>query len=97
MGVLVGGAWSGWRWVDGEGMRLLEGSIGQRCATTAEAYDYEFAAMRSCEGEKDARDQLSFLQKFLNQCCSETSVHEEGSEADQTRQVITTSPLEDWL
>ena len=87
----------GWRWVDVDGMRLLENSLGQRCATTAEACDYVFAAMKICDGDRDARDQLTFLQKFLNQCCSESTVHDEGSEADPTRQILTTSPLEDWL
>ena len=62
----------GWRYVDIDGQRLLENSLGQKCATTAEAYDTEYAQIASGESDKDTRAQLTILQKFLNQCCPET-------------------------
>ena len=87
----------GWRYIDIDGQRLLENPHGQRCATTAEAYDIEYAQIASGGSEKDTRAQLSFLQKFLNQCCSERLDQEEEGEDGPVRQIVTTSPLEDWL
>ena len=88
----------GWRWVkvDGENV-YLENSIGLRCATTAEAYDCEFADIKSGENDKDTREQLTFIQKFLNQCCTESLTMSEEEDGDHVRQIVTTSPLEDWL
>ena len=87
----------GWHWVDVDGERLLENTIGQRCATAVEAYDYEFADIRSGDSDKDSRAQLTFLQQFLNQCCTESITLTEEDEESKVRQIVTTSPLEDWL
>jgi hypothetical protein len=97
----------GWRWIDIDGLRLLESPLGQKCATTAEAFDYELANQGGDAGDKDLRCQLTMIQKFLNQCCSESLIVSDAkaSAADGSdnleeapvRQVVTTSPLEDWL
>ena len=95
----------GWRWIDVDGQSLLQGPLGQRCETTAEAFDNELAS-QSAGGDKELRGQLTMIQKFLNQCCSESIEHKDvsgtapvGDDVDDNhvRQVVTTSPLEDWL
>ena len=95
----------GWRWVDVDGQQLLEGPLGQRCETTAEAFDHELAK-QGAGGDKELRGQLTMIQKFLNQCCSESlelkdtsGAAPEGGDAGDAhvRQIATTSPLEDWL
>ena len=37
-------------------MRVLENSIGYRCASTVEAYDYEFGNFKIGDGDKDSRE-----------------------------------------
>ena len=75
----------GWRWVEEDG--VYENSSGRRCATTHEIYESFFATTDDC------REQLTFLQKFLNDCCAEKLPLAE----DDCRQIVTTSPLDDWL
>ena len=85
----------GWRWVDvDEKTRLLENATGHRCATTQEAFDYEFATNQS---GADAFQQLSFVQKFLNDCCTEKLEIAQETEEGTKRQIVTTSSLDDWL
>ena len=95
----------GWRWIDVDGQSLLQGPLGQRCETTAEAFDDELAN-QSARGDKEVRGQLTMILKFLYQCCSESIKHKDvrgaapdGDDVDDNhvRQVATTSPLEDWL
>ena len=95
----------GWRWIEVDGQSLLEGPLGQRCETTAEALDVELASQRGAGG-KELSAQLTMIQKFLNQCCSETVEHTDDSgaaagrddeEDTHLRQAVTTSALEDWL
>ena len=101
----------GWRKVDIDGVQLLEGPSGERCASTAEAFDTDLANRSHEADDKDLRGHLTMIQKYLNQCCSEQSVlhsdeplpdgKTEGSDEEgrskEIRQVVTTSPLEDWL
>ena len=61
----------GWRWIEVDGQSLLEGPLGQRCETTVEAF--QLIANQSGEGGKELSAQLTMIQKFLNQCCSETA------------------------
>ena len=68
----------GWRWIDVDGQSLLEGPHGQRCESTAEAFDNELAS-QSAGGDKELRGQLTMIQKFLNQCCSESIEHKDVS------------------
>ena len=89
----------GWRWVDVDGQSLLEGPLGQRCESAAEAFDEELAN-QSAGGDRELRGQLTMIQKILNQCCSEScETAPVGDDVDDNhvRQVVTTSPLEDWL
>ena len=37
----------GWRWINVDGQSLLEGPNGQRCETTAEAFDDELANLKA--------------------------------------------------
>ena len=62
----------GWRWIDCEGLRLLEGPHGERCPTSAEAFDIVAATCNAGSSQKDVRQHLTMIQKFLNECCSET-------------------------
>ena len=104
----------GWRRISIDGLSLLEGPQGQKCATTSEAFDNELASHASGITEKGLRIQLTMIQKFLNQCCSESITqsvnsnvpanendgHTENTNEPQqesVRQVVTTSPLEDWM
>ena len=75
---------NGGRWVDcDDGERALEGPHGERCTTTAEAVDVLFANQGF---NKDAKVQLTMLQKFLNECCSEQmEVETEGNENERGR------------
>ena len=41
----------GWRWIDVDGQQLLEGPLGQRCETSAEAFDVELATQKACGGK----------------------------------------------
>ena len=72
-----------------------------------EAFDVELAS-QSGAGGKELSAQLTMIQKFLNQCCSEIKHTEhtgdsddaaEGDDREDThlRQAVTTSALEDWL
>ena len=76
---------------------MLENASGHRCATTVEAYDYEFAAVKSGGSDKDVRQQLSMLQRFLSQCCEEKQTVEEEDDTAAVHEVVATSALEDWL
>ena len=94
----------GWRWIEVDGQSLLEGPLGQRCETTAEAFDAELASQGGAGG-KELSAQLTMIQKFLNQCCSETkevtgggaAAERDDEEDTHVRQAVTTSALEDWL
>ncbi|CAK0796442.1 unnamed protein product, partial [Prorocentrum cordatum] len=60
----------GWRWDNVHGQRLLVGPQGQTCETTVEAFDMEMST--PTDGTSKAlRQQLTMIQKFLNECCKE--------------------------
>ena len=80
----------GWREVEVDGITVYENSTGRRCASTTEIYEYEMA-------NKNSSEQLTFVQKFLNECCAEKFKLGDDGETEQARQIVTTSPLEDWL
>jgi hypothetical protein len=85
----------GWREVKlgDEGAVVYEGPNGELFDNLLAAYDYFKAQQCAQAGVADAKLPLTFLQKFLNECCSEKEHREEGEQ----RIVITTSTLEDWL
>ena len=56
----------GWRRVDVDGVALLEGPNGERCATEQDAHEYEQAVQFARTGIDQSRAALSFLQKLLN-------------------------------
>ena len=81
----------GWRMreVEGGGACVYEGPNGEVYEHLREAYEQEVAA-RSAQPDLDEnRLALTFLQKFLNECCAES---EERGESGQ-RFVVTTRTL----
>ena len=58
-----------------------------------QVYEYVVAAQSTQGGCQSGCLPLTFLQKFLNESCSETEQREDGEQ----RCVVTTSTLEDWL
>ena len=97
----------GWRWDNVHGQRLLVGPQGQTCETTVEAFDMEMST--PTDGTSKAlRQQLTMIQKFLNECCKEqvepdpndggARLDGDGlNESKADRQTVTTGPLDDWL
>ena len=83
----------GWRRVDTGGVVFYEGPNGELCEDLQHVYEQVTAAQSTQAGCETGRIALTFLQKFLNECCSEK---EQREDADQ-RCVVTTSTLEDWL
>ena len=73
----------GWRYIHIDGQRLLESPAGQRCATKAEAFDLDFNKIASGRSDEDSRVQLTFPQKFFNECCS-TNDHVEEEDGEGT-------------
>ena len=97
----------GWRWIDVDGQRLLEGPQGKRCETTMEAFDFEMST-RTDGTSKAPSQQLNFLHKFINEYGGETfelnpddgGARVDGDDIEDSkvdRQTVTTGPLEDWL
>ena len=86
----------GWRRIESEDGELvaLEGPNGERCEDEHQAYEHDIASKKAAQSNwGEAQKQLTFLQKFLNDHCSESVENEE----QQQRTVVTTSTLEDWL
>ena len=85
----------GWKKITDEetGVVMYEGPCGETFEDLAQVYEYDVALRYGDAGVDASRVQLSVLQNFLNECCSE---HEERAEGEQ-RIVVTTSTLEDWL
>ena len=57
-----------------------------------QVYEQEVGAKAAQSGMSENRLALTFLQKFLTECCSE----QQHKEEDGTRVVVTTSTLEDY-
>jgi len=84
----------GWRRMELEGGEIVfEGPNGERYADLQHAFEQEVAAKVARTGIQENRLALTFLQKFLNECCSEQEQREESGQ----RFVVATSTLEDWL
>ena len=82
----------GWKKIRLEGDRTLyEGPNGESYDDLQLAYEHEVAAKVSQTGLPENKVGLSFLQKFLNSCCSE----EEEMATDDSRILVTPSTLED--
>ena len=85
----------GWRKIPLEGSDtfMYEGPNGELYDDLQQVYEYEVAAKAASSGLPETRMALNFLQKFLNECCTEQQQREEQGQ----RIVLTTSTLEDWL
>ena len=82
----------GWRKVDLEsGQTLYEGPNGDVVDDIQHAYELEVAAKASQTGLPENKVGLTFLQKFINNCCSE----DQDTEIEGGRVILTTSTLED--
>jgi hypothetical protein len=73
------------------GQTLYEGPEGELFEDLQQAYEHTVAAKTSQTGFSESKVGLSFLQKFLNNCCSE----EQEMLIDDARIMITTSTMED--
>ena len=74
------------------GAVAFEGPHGEVYEDLQQVYEHEVAAKALQTGVSENRLALSFLQKFLKECCSEQRQEEE----ENARVVVTTSTLEDW-
>ena len=82
----------GWKKIQLEGDRTLyEGPNGELYDDLQLACEHEVAAKVSQTGLPENKVGLSFLQKFLNSCCSE----EQEMATDDSRILVTASTLED--
>ena len=82
----------GWKKIRLEGGQILyEGPTGELFDDLHRAYEHEVAKKVSQTGLDENKVGLSFLQKFLNTCCSE----DQEMAIDDTRILVTTSTLED--
>ena len=75
------------------GPLVYEGPNGERYETLQQAYEQQEDARSELSGNPERRVALTFLQKFVNACGTET----EQREVEEQRFVVTTSTLEDWL
>ena len=83
----------GWKKVETEGVVFFEGPSGEVFDDLPQVYEYVVAAQSTQGGCESGGLPLTFLQKFLNERCSEKEQQEDGEQ----RCVVTTSTLEDWL
>ena len=85
----------GWKKIalEGSGLVVYEGPDGDVLESLQEVYDHVVATRTAMTGVDKSKVNLSVLQHFLNECCSE---QEERSEEGR-RFVLTTSTLEDYL
>jgi hypothetical protein len=74
------------------GAVAYEGPHGEVYEDLQQVYEHEVAAKALQTGVSENRLALSFLQKFLKECCSE----QREEEQENARVVVTTSTLEDW-
>jgi hypothetical protein len=73
------------------GAIAYEGPHGEVYEDLQQVYEQEVAAKAAQRGMSENRLALTFLQKFLTECCSE----QQHKEEDGSRVVVTTSTLED--
>ena len=85
----------GWKrcQVEDGGPLVYEGPNGERYETLQQAYEQEVMTRSVQSGIPENRLALTFLQKFVNQFGTESTQRE----VEETRFVVTTSTLEDWL
>ena len=84
----------GWKRIQNlDGDYVYQGINGEVFGDLQEVYEYTVAARAADSGIENSSHTLTFLQKFLRECASESEQREE----DGQRYVLTTSTLEDWL
>ena len=72
---------------------LFASPQGETFATLSQAFEHEVAMKQLAAGPWSNRVALTFLQKFLNESCTEKAVQTQ----DQQRTAVITSAWTDWL